>query len=405
MAVSLGAVVAADVRGDSVKAPLQTIPAHDVNECSSSWDLVVIGGGPAGAAAAITAARHGLRTLIADRSEHPRPKVCGCCLSPLAIERLNALGVSAIAAHGEQLHTVQVDCLGMLTKWQRSGVALSRARLDSELLHMAAAAGASVMTGVVAEAQPSGIVTLRKGGMSQQLNARLVVAADGIGGSSLRSSERLRWRTLPRSRIGFGALLAHEAIDIQAGELLMCVRAGGYIGAVAIGGGIVDVAAAAEPAVVRAAGGPAALTIQWLGRRIRDRERVIHSAWTGTPRLTRRRAAATDGRIIASGDALGYVEPFTGEGIGWALASGIAAANHADLVLSGRTSVDAWERTARRMSAWSHARCASMALLVRAPRILAAVLRVGQHAPMCAAYMGRAWGVQRTNALLGSAGR
>ncbi|MFM7479494.1 MAG: NAD(P)/FAD-dependent oxidoreductase, partial [Planctomycetota bacterium] len=157
--------------------------------------------------------------------------------------------------------------------------------------------------------------------------------------------------------------------------------------------------------VVRAAGGPAALTIQWLGRRIRDRERVIHSAWTGTPRLTRRRAAATDGRIIASGDALGYVEPFTGEGIGWALASGIAAANHADLVLSGRASVDAWERTARRMSAWSHARCASMALLVRAPRILAAVLRVGQHAPMCAAYMGRAWGVQRTNALLGSAAR
>ncbi|MFM7479527.1 MAG: NAD(P)/FAD-dependent oxidoreductase, partial [Planctomycetota bacterium] len=244
-----------------------------MNECSSSWDLVVIGGGPAGAAAAITAARHGLRTLIADRSEHPRPKVCGCCLSPMAIERLNALGVSAIAAHGEQLHTVQVDCLGMLTKWQRSGVALSRARLDSELLHMAAAAGASVMTGVVAEAQPSGIVTLRKGGMAQQLNAGLVIAADGIGGSSLRSSERLRWRTLPRSRIGFGALLAHEAIDIQAGELLMCVRAGGYIGAVAIGGGIVDVAAAAEPAVVRAAGGPAALTLQWLGRRIRDRER------------------------------------------------------------------------------------------------------------------------------------
>jgi len=388
-----------------VSRSIAGIPTLDLNACSRSWDLVVIGGGPAGAAAAITAARRGIRTLIVDRSEHPRPKVCGCCLSPLAIERLHALGVSEITLLGESLHTVHMDCCGSLTQWQRSGVALSRARLDSELLHVAAAVGASVMTGVVAEAQPSGVVTLRRGGMTQQLNARLVIAADGIGGSSVRSSDRLRWRTLPHSRIGFGASLAHEAIDIRAGELLMCVRKGGYIGAVPLGGGIVDVAAAAEPAVVRAAGGPASLAMQWLDRRIRDRERVIRSAWTGTPRLTRRRAAATDGRIIASGDAFGYVEPFTGEGIGWALASGIAAANHAERVLSGHASVDAWERTARRMSAWSHARCGSMALLVRAPRILAAVLRVGQHAPMVAARVGGAWGVQRTNALLGGAAR
>lgn len=376
-----------------------------MNACSSSWDLVVIGGGPAGSAAAIAAARRGVRTLIVDRSEHPRPKVCGCCLSPLAMERLHALGVSAIASRGESLNTVRVDCCGSITEWQRSGFALSRARLDAGLLEAAAAVGVRVMTGVVADAQPSGSVTLRSGSMSHQVNARLVIAADGIGGSSVRASDRLRWRTLPRARIGFGASLPHDAIDLRAGELLMCVREGGYIGVVSLGDGSVDVAAAAAPEVVRSGGGPAALAARWLAPWVRDGSSIVTSAWSGTPRLTRRRAAATDGRIIVSGDAFGYVEPFTGEGIGWALASGIAAGDHADRVLRGEASVDGWERTARRMSAWSHARCASMALLIRAPRMLAAVLRAGQYAPMVAARMGRAWGVQQTLSMHGGVAR
>jgi flavin-dependent dehydrogenase len=185
----------------------------------------------------------------------------------------------------------------------------------------------------------------------------------------------------------------------------MCVREGGYIGVVSLGDGSVDVAAAAAPEVVRSGGGPAALAARWLGPWVRDGSSIVTSAWSGTPRLTRRRAAATDGRIIVSGDAFGYVEPFTGEGIGWALASGIAAGDHADRVLRGEASVDGWERTARRMSAWSHARCASMALLIRAPRMLAAVLRAGQYAPMVAARMGRAWGVQQTLSMHGGVAR
>jgi flavin-dependent dehydrogenase len=386
-------------------APCDLCVAHELSPCRDAWDLVVIGGGPAGAAAAITAARLGIRTLVIDRSQHPRSKVCGSCLSPLALERLRALGLSSVTALGAPLRTVRVDCCGSLTEWRRSGVALSRSQLDAELLRTAAAAGARVMTGVVAEAQPSGLVTLRSGSAVNQLNARLVIAADGIGGSSVRSSSRLRWRTLPRARIGFGTTIAHDAIDLCADELLMCVRYGGYVGAVSLGEGMVDIAAAASPDVVRSAGGPAALVLRWLDRWIIDRNRVTGAVWVGTPRLTRRRRAATDEHIIVAGDAFGYVEPFTGEGIGWALASGIAAAEHAERVLSGRARVSAWERTARRMSAWPHARCASMALFVRAPRTLGALLRAGRCTPLLAARIGGAWGVQRSNAAFGGAAR
>jgi len=389
MASAVGAVVAADARGGAV------------NACSSSWDLVVIGGGPAGSAAAITAARHGIRTLIVDRTDHPRPKVCGCCLSPLALDRLRALGAASVTALGNVVHTVRVDCCGSVTDWQRSGVALSRAALDAALLRAAAEAGARVITGVVAQASPGGEVMLRSGNEARQLNARLVIAADGIGGSSLRSSDRLKWRTLPRARIGFGGVLPADAIELRAGELLMCVRQGGYIGVVSLGDGSVDVAAAAAPEAVRSAGGPAALAARWLAPWVRDGSSIVTSAWSGTPRLTRRRAAATDDRVIVAGDAFGYVEPFTGEGIGWALASGIAAADHAQRVLCGGAAVRAWERTARRMSAWPHARCASMALLVRAPRLLGASLRAAQCMPMIAAHIGRDWGLLRSATVQG----
>ena len=58
---------------------------------ASLWDVVVVGAGPAGAAAATKLGKNGLRVLLLDREDFPRPKVCGCCLSPLALNELNIL--------------------------------------------------------------------------------------------------------------------------------------------------------------------------------------------------------------------------------------------------------------------------------------------------------------------------
>ncbi len=52
------------------------------------WDVVIIGAGPAGSMAAIQLRKHGVSVLLADKSEHPRYKVCGCCLNGEAVELL-----------------------------------------------------------------------------------------------------------------------------------------------------------------------------------------------------------------------------------------------------------------------------------------------------------------------------
>jgi len=58
------------------------------------WDVVVVGAGPSGSAAATVVATRGLRVLLLDRENLPRPKVCGCCLSPLALSELDLLSQS-----------------------------------------------------------------------------------------------------------------------------------------------------------------------------------------------------------------------------------------------------------------------------------------------------------------------
>jgi flavin-dependent dehydrogenase len=90
--------------------------------------------------------------------------------------------------------------------------------------------------------------------------------------------------------------------------------------------GQLDVAAAFDPKWVKESGGLG----QAAARILRDSgfppiERLETFGWRGTPLLTRRAIKPSGERVFALGDAAGYVEPFTGEGMSWALASGVAA--------------------------------------------------------------------------------
>ncbi|MCE2727815.1 MAG: FAD-dependent oxidoreductase, partial [Planctomycetaceae bacterium] len=57
------------------------------------WDVVIVGAGPAGGAAALRLARHGLRVIVIDRGALPRGKLCGCCLSAAAVAELRSLDI------------------------------------------------------------------------------------------------------------------------------------------------------------------------------------------------------------------------------------------------------------------------------------------------------------------------
>ena len=102
----------------------------------------------------------------------------------------------------------------------------------------------------------------------------------------------------------------------------MHLGAGGYVGLTRCGEGEVHVAAALSVKATRAAGGPVGKMMEILRETGVD---VSRMKVLGTPLLSRRREVAGN-RVLAIGDACGYVEPFTGEGIAWALRGAVGAA-------------------------------------------------------------------------------
>ena len=112
------------------------------------FDIAIIGGGPGGSAAAISAARAGLRVVLCEKGPYGRDKVCGDGLTPRAIAALNELGIDHSVAH-------RIDGLRMIAgKKQRElawpttdrfpnhGAVWPRQRFDNHLLDVAIAAGA-----------------------------------------------------------------------------------------------------------------------------------------------------------------------------------------------------------------------------------------------------------------------
>ena len=107
----------------------------------------------------------------------------------------------------------------------------------------------------------------------------------------------------------------------------MACGTGGYLGLVRREDGRLNLAAAFDDVQVRQSGGPgnaAATLLAEVGWP--PLPEMVRFPWRGTPRLTRRVSHVGGERVLVLGDAAGYVEPFTGEGIAWALASGAAVA-------------------------------------------------------------------------------
>jgi flavin-dependent dehydrogenase len=353
-------------------------------------DAVVIGAGPAGSVTAALLARQGMRTILVEREHFPRSKVCGCCLGPRGVRALQHEGLGSAIDGAVALDSVSVAHGRHWVSLPLAGTrVIGRDVMDSRLAELASRSGSQVRMGIRASVVESGgarspaRVTLSGtgGDASHAVDADLVVCADGIGGRSLAPlCGDAAWSIARRSRFGVSATLPPDALDVPLGALWMMSHADGYAGAVRLPSGEVDVAAALDPTAARRAGGPAALVgavVAGCGRRISGS--AAHR-WKGTPELTRRRLWVARDRVICVGDAAGYIEPFTGEGMSWAIEGAAAAARAAGDIISCGDAAP-WRRTLADAVGGHQRRCRSVAAMLRYPRATMYALRAASRVP------------------------
>jgi flavin-dependent dehydrogenase len=200
--------------------------------------------------------------------------------------------------------------------------------MDAALVEAAIAAGSAFLpetTAEVDDATPDARrVTLDSRGHRVTVEARVVVAASGLGSRCLARVAGFISEESPTSRIGVEALLEDFPAEYTPGVIFMAVSRAGYVGLTRVEDGRLNVAAAVDRDAIRAAGRPAAVCEQILTEAGFPVSAGMRAAdWHGTIGLTRRTSRRAAARLFLVGDAAGYVEPFTGEGMAWALSSGL----------------------------------------------------------------------------------
>ena len=346
-------------------------------------DVVVIGAGPAGATAACVLGERGHRVLLVDRASFPRAKVCGCCLAPGGQGILRSLGLDDLVDEGVPLDTTIVHGAGRTATLHFPGsVTLSRERLDPALIDAARHRGVEFLPRTRATVTADDDVEFRPLDPStdasvDRVRPKAIVVADGLGGRSLDDRPEFGWRVAGRNRFGVGTVVEHVRDAPRRGELLMLTDRAGYLGVATLEDGRVDLAAALHPERTRIGGGPAATC----GRMLRAArlpglaEAADTAKWRGTPSLTRRRRCVAAGRVCCIGDAGGYVEPFTGEGMSWGMEAAVAVAPFIEAVIGGGDA-RAWNRAHARLLSGRRRRCRTVSFAIRHPRVAMPVMRL-----------------------------
>jgi len=258
-------------------------------------DVLVVGGGPAGAATATRLARLGHEVVVLEKTTFPREKPCAEYFSPGVVDALARLGaLEAVSALGAARPLGMTICTARqrvpfpydqepASRPGRTALGIARPLLDRALLDQARAAGARVRERVQARTvltergRVVGVAIDGAGGR-EDLRARIVVGADGIHSVVARRlglDHPVRW---PR-RLGLVARYADVPAIDQFGE--MHVGPGLYCGLGPVGGGLVSVGLAAP----LAARGPGEPVVQFFERQIARLPGVVQ-ALTGARRVT-----------------------------------------------------------------------------------------------------------------------
>jgi flavin-dependent dehydrogenase len=326
-------------------------------------DVVIVGAGPAGSFAALLLARAGVRVRLLDRARFPRDKLCGDTVNPGALALLGRqLDLTAIEERAETIDGMLLTGPGGVAVRGRygpglAGLAVTRRDFDQWLADQAVAAGARFDDGVnvvgprLDHHRVSGVVSRTSTGGDTSVPARLVIAADGRRSRFAFAAGLARHPVRPR-RWAIGAYFQGVHGLSTLGE--MHVRRGHYIGVAPLGGGLANTClvvpfGTAHPLLNRPG--------QLIDRRLAE-DALLSPRFDGARRLGDPQVlgpmavdATMPGRpgLLLAGDAAGFIDPMTGDGIRLALAGGDLASRVALEILNGRTAMDEGPARLRRL--------------------------------------------------------
>lgn len=283
------------------------------------FDVVVIGGGPAGCAAAITAARRGKRVALLEVGRYPRHKVCGEFVSAESLALLRELlrdgNGTGLLNRAPRINRAEifVGTRRIEVSLHPAAASITRFDLDAALWNAAIASGIDARDGCgrYAIAPRANGFVLAAGGPA--LECRQVIYAAG---------RRSDFSGRDRPLVG---IKAHFRPDEPVDSVQLYFGRNGYCGIQPIAGGLVNVCALLDPREIKAASADrmkAAFAVHDVLRR-RAWEQVTESVTTGNCVFCRPEPVRNGIKCV--GDAAGFIDPFLGDGISLALQSGALA--------------------------------------------------------------------------------
>jgi flavin-dependent dehydrogenase len=336
-------------------------------------DAIVVGAGPAGSATALLLARGGRDVRIVERARFPRRKVCGEYLNAGTVDALARLGLlERVRAVAQPLQGVRIVAAGaspVALPFVHPALACAREALDALLLDAALEAGATLEHGrvddvIVERARCVGVRIRDEEGALVERRAAIVVGADGIGSTVAR---KLDLAKTPRRRARYAVGGHFTGFGELDGHVEMYVGSGDYVALNPLGEGRTNVMvvvgkerlarwAADVDAGLRDAAAALAHGVRTFAGVTRIGPRVSIG-----PLAHRVRRPIAPGAMLV-GDAAGFLDPFTGQGVHLALTGAEQAAGAilgGDLEGYARWRTDDERRRARL--------CAAVKLLVETP--------------------------------------
>lgn len=369
---------------------------------------LIVGGGPAGAVAALSLARAGSPHLVLERSRETGDPLCGGFLSWRTLVSLERLGVAADALNRERIGRVRLfaGARRVETALPKPALAVSRRRLDALLLAEAERAGAAVERGVTARAAEDGAVRTADGAV---LRADALFLATG--------KHELRGLARPVTAaddptLGLRVRLsASPALRrLVAGAIELHLFDGGYAGLCLQEDGTGNLCLAVRRSRLQAAGSPAALLTGLAGVAPALAERLgagvpgpadavanVPYGW---------RATGGTAGLFRLGDQAAVIPSLAGEGMGIAIASGARAA--AAYLAGGAAAAATYQRDLAKATRWPLAVAGAawrgaerprlagpaLALAVLAPGAIAAIARATRiDAPPSPTHMSARWSI------------